>query len=62
MGLSMFVYAADPGYISFPVQSTIHAQVRALNVRGIEACVVSMPSPNCSRDVPLTTLFHEVVI
>ena len=62
MGLSMFEYAADPSYISFPVQSTIPAQVRALNVHDQDACVVSMPSPNCSRHVPLTTLFHEVVI
>ena len=51
MGLSMFEYAADPLYVSFPVQSTIPAQVRALNVRDQDACVVSMPSPNCSCHV-----------
>ena len=62
LGLSMFEYATDVLYMCHPARSTIPAQIRAMNVRDSDICVVSMPSPNCSGDMPLTTLFHEVVV
>ena len=62
LGLSMFEYRTDVLYSCHPVRYTIPAQVRALHVSNSDACAILMPSPNCASQVPLTTLFHEVVV
>ena len=62
LGLSMFEYVSNGLYDCHPARSRIPTQIRALNVKESDICVLSMPSPNCSPQVPLTTLFHEVVV
>ena len=62
LGLSMFEYTTDVLYSCHPVRSTIPVQIRALHVSKSDACAILMPSANCASQVPLTTLFHEVVV
>ena len=60
-GLNMFTFINDEAYPCYPARSTIHSQVRVLQSNSAK-CVVLMPMPNCSKEVPLTTLFHKAYL
>jgi len=62
LGLSMFDYSSDVLYKCHPARTIIPMQIHAMNVRGSDSCLILMPSPNCSAQIPLMTLFHEVEV
>ena len=57
----MFTFLNNESYPCYPARSTIQSQIRVLQGNS-EKCVVLMPMPNCSQEVPLTTLFHRAYL
>ena len=60
-GIHLFTFINSEAYLCYPARSTIKSQVRVLQSKRAK-CVVLMPMPNCSKEVPLTTLFHKAYL
>ena len=60
-GVHLFTFINNEAYPCYPARSTIKSQIRVLQTDRAK-CVVLMPIPNCSKEIPLTTLFHKAYL